>query len=261
MSEPYDPNQQPPAQPPVQPLPPSQPLPPAQAPTADTPSERYRPEPPSWHREPGQPPQPEQPQPYAGGAPGASGAPGYQAAPGMNPYGGGQVWPGSKAYVEQNFGRVAGFGARAGALIIDTLITLLGLVPFLIGIVLLIAAVPDTDIDGYAVEGTGNGGMAATGGILMGLGALLMIGLQLWNRVFRMGRTGQSIGKKVMGLKLVGDQSGQPIGALQAFLRELLGGLINQVFYLSYLWMLWDDNKQTLADKVVHSTVIEVPKS
>jgi len=255
MSEPFDPNQPPP--PPSQPQPPIQP--PSEPASAGAAPDRYRPEPPAWHREPGQPQQAEPTQPYAGGAPGA---PGYQAAPGMNPYGGGgQVWPGSKAYVEQNFGRVAGFGTRAGALIIDTLITLLGLVPFIIGIVLLIAAVPETDVDGYAVEGTANGGMAATGGILMGLGVLLMIGLQLWNRVFRMGRTGQSIGKKVMGLKLVGDQTGQPIGALQAFLRELLGGLINQVFYLSYLWMLWDDNKQTLADKVVHSTVIEVPKS
>ena len=65
----------------------------------------------------------------------------------------------------------------------------------------------------------------------------------------------------VLGLSLVNEQTGQPIGAMQSFLRELLSGLINQVFYLSYLWMLWDDNKQTLADKVVHSTVIEVPKS
>ena len=30
---------------------------------------------------------------------------------------------------------------------------------------------------------------------------------------------------------------------------------------LGYLWMLWDTDKQTLADKIVHSTVIDVPKS
>ncbi|KGN35741.1 hypothetical protein N798_00365 [Knoellia flava TL1] len=97
--------------------------------------------------------------------------------------------------------------------------------------------------------------------MLMGLGVLLMIGIQIWNRIFKMGRTGQSVGKKMLGLKLVNEQNGQPIGAMQSFLRELVGGLINQIVYLSYLWMLWDDNKQTLADKVVHSTVIEVPKS
>lgn len=219
--------------------------------------------------DPNQPPQEPPPphagqQPYAGPSP-AAGAPGpsaYQPAPSMNPYGGAtQAWPGSKAYVEQHFGPVAGFGSRAGALIIDTLLTLIGLIPFVIGAVLLVVAAPDTDEFGYAIDGSGNGGLAATGGILMFLGVVVMIGIQVWNRIFKMGRTGQSVGKKMLGLKLVNEQTGQPIGAMQSFLRELLGGLINQIVYLSYLWMLWDDNKQTLADKVVHSTVIQVPKS
>ncbi|WP_404385068.1 RDD family protein [Knoellia locipacati] len=247
MSQPFDPNQPSQDQPPQDPAQPPAP-------------ERYRPEPPTWVSEPGGSGQ----QPYAGQPP-AAGAPGpssYQPAPGMNPYGGGgQAWPGSKAYVEQHFGPVAGFGSRAGALIIDTLLTLIGLIPFIIGTVLLVVSAPETDELGYSVDGTANGGLAATGGILMFIGVLAMIGIQVWNRIFKMGRTGQSVGKKMLGLKLVNEQSGQPIGAMQSFLRELLGGLINQIFYLSYLWMLWDDNKQTLADKVVHSTVIEVPKS
>lgn len=180
----------------------------------------------------------------------------------MNPYGGGgQAFPGSKAYVEQHFGPVAGFGSRAGALVIDLLLSLIGIIPMIIGAVLLVMAVPETDEFGATIDGTANGGQAAAGGILVFLGIVLAFAIQVWNRIFKMGRTGQSVGKKALGLKLVNEQTGQPIGAMQAFLRELLGGLINQVFYLSYLWMLWDDNKQTLADKVVHSTVIEVPKS
>lgn len=215
--------------------------------------------------EPYDPNRPQQPTPpYAAGAPAPSGhqaAPAYQAAPGLNPYGGvAQAWPGSKAYVEQHFGPVAGFGSRAGALIIDTLLTLIGVIPMIVGAVLLVVAAPDSDPYGSTVEGTGDGGLAAIGGILIFVGLLLMIGIQIWNRIFKMGRTGQSVGKKMLGLKLVNDQNGQPIGAMQSFLRELIGGLINQIVYLSYLWMLWDDNKQTLADKVVHSTVIEVPK-
>ena len=249
MSEPHDPNR---------------PQEPTQPPAPSSSSGGYQPEPPSWYREPGASGQQPQ-QPYAGGAsaqPGHPAAPGYQPAPGMNPYGTvQQAWPGSKAYVEQHFGPVAGFGSRAGALIIDTLLTLIGLIPMILGAVLLVVAAPDSDPYGYSVEGTGDGGLAATGGILIFVGLLLMIGIQIWNRIFRMGRTGQSVGKKMLGLKLVNEQNGQPIGAMQSFLRELVGGLINQVVYLSYLWMLWDDNKQTLADKVVHSTVIEVPKS
>lgn len=214
--------------------------------------------------DPNQPPPPPpaqqqspQPNPYAGGAPSP-----YQAAPQVNPYGAaGQAFPGSKAYVEQYFGPVAGFGSRAGALVIDTLLTLVGLVPMVIGIVMFVLGAPETDEFGYSIDGTTNGGQLALGGLLVFLGILLMVGIQIWNRIFKMGRTGQSVGKKVMGLKLINEQTGQPIGALQAFLRELLSGVINQVFYISYLWMLWDDNKQTLHDKVVHSTVIEVPKS
>ena len=75
MSQPFDPNQPPPPPPP--------------------PAQQQSP----------------QPNPYAGGAP-----PPYQAAPQVNPYGAaGQAFPGSKAYVEQYFGPVAGFGSRAGA--------------------------------------------------------------------------------------------------------------------------------------------------
>lgn len=226
MSEPIDPNQPPP---PPLPQQPQQPVP-AQ--------------------------QPQQANPYAAAAP----AP-YQAAPQVNPYGGGQAFPGSRAYVEQQFGPIAGFGSRAGALIIDTLLSLIGFIPIIIGIIVMISGAPETDEYGYSVDGTANGGLLAIGGLLIGLGLLLMIGIQIWNRIFKMGRTGQSVGKKAMGIKLINEQTGQPIGALQAFLRELLSGIINQVFYISYLWMLWDDNKQTLHDKIVHSTVIQVPKS
>lgn len=227
MSEPFDPNQPPP---PAVPQPQPQPQPQAQS----TP----------------------QANPYAGREP----LP-YQAAPQVNPYGAGtQAYPGSLAYVEQHFGPVAGFGKRAGALIIDGLLSLIGLIPIIIGAVLLVIAAPDNDEYGYTVDGTGSAGLAISGGLLLFLGIVLMIAIQVWNRIFRMGRTGQSVGKKAMGIKLIHEQTGQPIGALQSFVRELVGGLINQVIYLSYLWMLWDDNKQTLADKVVHSTVIEVPK-
>ncbi len=102
----------------------------------------------------------------------------------------------------------------------------------------------------------GDGTMAAVGGILIALGVLISLGITLWNRVFRMGRTGQSVGKSAMSLKLIDDKNGQPIGAGMCFVREIVAGLANQIFYLSWLWMLWDTDKQTLADKAVHSTVV-----
>nr|WP_262500234.1 RDD family protein [Phycicoccus endophyticus] len=78
--------------------------------------------------------------------------------------------------------------------------------------------------------------------------------------MWRMGRTGQSLGKRHTGLRLIDERTGQPVGAGTCLGRELLSGLVNQVVWLSYLWMLWDDNRQTLADKAVGSTVVKLPR-
>ena len=197
-------------------------------------------------------PQPPAPNPYGGGY---GQAPAYAGGPAMH--------PGSLGYVQANFGQVATFGQRVLALLVDVLISMIGLIPMIIGIIMLVSAAPtELYVDEYGMtqsEG-GNGSVAVIGGLLIGLGALISLAISLWNRVFKMGRTGQSVGKKVIGLKLVDDKTGQPIGAGMCFLREVVSNVVNQVIYLSYLWMLWDDNKQTIADKAVHSTVVVVPK-
>jgi uncharacterized RDD family membrane protein YckC len=219
------------------------------------------------------PQQPGPPQPPAQAAPQWSAPqPPSQPTPPANPYGGyapayagpPPVYPGSVAYVEQHFGRVADFGQRVLASIVDALLSLVSLIPIFIAIPVVIASVPRRvggyDQYGYPVMGETDTGLLTLGIVLMVGGFLLGFAINLWNRVFRMGRTGQSVGKSVVGLRLVDAQTGRPIGAGQCFVRELMSLLINQVVYLSYLWMLWDENKQTLADKVVHSTVIVVPK-
>ncbi len=198
---------------------------------------------------------------------------GYPQPP-ANPYGGysqapvyaggGPGYPGSLAYVEQNFGKVANFGQRALAYLVDIAITLIGLVPVVIGIILIAIAVPsDISTDQFGnttTSGDSNPALAAIGGLLIALGVLIAVGITIWNRVFKMGRTGQSVGKKVIGLYLLDDKTGQPVGAGMTFLRELVNGLVNQVFYIGWLWMLWDADKQTLGDKAVHSSVVNVPK-
>ncbi len=198
----------------------------------------------------------------------------YGAAPPTNPYGGPvaapayaggpAMHPGSIGYVQQYFGPVASFGQRALALLIDTALSLIGLIPMIIGFIVLFTAVSrSSSVDEYGntTLSGGNGALAAVGGILIAVGVLVAIGIQVWNRVFRMGRRGQSVGKSVIGLRLIDDKTGQPIGAGMCFLREVVHGLVNQIFYLSYLWMLWDIDKQTVGDKAVHSTVVVVPKA
>jgi uncharacterized RDD family membrane protein YckC len=201
--------------------------------------------------------QPGYPQPPANPYGGYSQAPAYAA-------GGGPAFPGSLAYVEQNFGKVADFGQRALAYLIDWALTLIGLIPAILGIILIAVGVPsevNTDQFGNTTtSGDANVGLVVAGGLLIALGGLIAIGITIWNRVFKMGRTGQSVGKKVIGLYLLDDKTGQPVGAGMTFLREIVNSLVNQVIYIGWLWMLWDADKQTLGDKAVHSSVVVVPK-
>ena len=177
------------------------------------------------------------------------------------------AYPGSLAYVEQNFGKVADFGQRALAYLIDTALTLIGLVPVVIGVIVLAVGASNsvtTTTDDFGTTVSGNDfdpALAVVGGLLITLGALISIGITIWNRIFKMGRTGQSVGKKVIGLYLLDDKTGQPIGAGMCFLRELVQSLVNQIVYLGWLWMLWDADKQTLGDKSVHSSVVVLPKT
>ncbi|NYG07170.1 putative RDD family membrane protein YckC [Phycicoccus badiiscoriae] len=195
------------------------------------------------------PPQPSAPQPFA--AP-AYGAPIGYAVP--TAYGVGGPW-----------GPLAGWGTRVAAYLIDGLLQLIGMIPYVIGITLFVAAATktpsyDSTYPGAApVETGGDPALMAAGGLLCVLGLLLMLGIAIWNRAFKQGRTGQSIGKKAMGIMLLDENTGRPIGAGMAFVRDLAHTL-DGFFYLGYLWPLWDDKRQTFADKILSTVVVETPK-
>ncbi len=64
--------------------------------------------------------------------------------------------------------------------------------------------------------------------------------------VYFTGKTGQTLGKKAMGIKVVRLSDNLPIGYTSAFLRETVGKFISAfVIMLGYLWMVWDSKKQT----------------
>jgi uncharacterized RDD family membrane protein YckC len=85
---------------------------------------------------------------------------------------------------------------------------------------------------------------------------LLAVVIQGYNRWFLQGKTGQSWGKKALGLKLIDEASGQPIGAGKAFLRDLCH-LVDSICLIGYLFPLWDAKKQTIADKIVTTIVVK----
>ncbi|GAB3787490.1 RDD family protein [Nocardioides ungokensis] len=105
-----------------------------------------------------------------------------------------------------------------------------------------------------------SGGSNAASTTLVVIGALLALAVFVWNTCLRAGRTGYSIGKGVLGIKLVGDDSGTTIGPGRAFVRYLLHIVDVLPLYLGYLWPLWDPKRQTFSDKLMHTVVRNEPQ-
>ncbi len=154
----------------------------------------------------------------------------------------------------------AGFGARLGALLLDTIFSFVALIPTGVVAGILLATAPTqrySSTDAYGETTISEG--PAIGFILgaVAIVALTALLFSLWNQVLRQGRTGQTLGKKVSGIRVVGRQDGQPIGSGRALGRWLFAWLISgSICYLGYLWALWDPQKQTWHDKVVDTVVI-----
>jgi uncharacterized RDD family membrane protein YckC len=129
---------------------------------------------------------------------------------------------------------------RVGAYVIDALIVA---VPSWIGSGINIAMMTD--------------GKPSSGGTIISLiFSLVGLALLVYNRWVQGGRTGQSWGKKVLGIRLVGEQTGQPIGVAMAFVRDLCHIVDALICYVGFLFPLWDAKRQTLADKIVKTLVV-----
>lgn len=137
-------------------------------------------------------------------------------------------------------GQLAEWGSRAGAYIIDGLI---------IG-----APVAVLYILGMVLAAAGDAGVAI-GGLLIILGYLAAFAASLW-LIYQEGTTGQTIGKRQMNIRLVSAQTGQPIGFGMAFLRKICHAADSFACYVGFLWPLWDDRKQTFADKICNTLVV-----
>jgi uncharacterized RDD family membrane protein YckC len=74
--------------------------------------------------------------------------------------------------------------------------------------------------------------------------------------IYLEGKPGQTIGKKLMGIRIVDAKSGGRIGYGSAVVRYF-GRIISGLpLGLGYFWMIWDDNKQTWHDKFANSVVV-----
>jgi uncharacterized RDD family membrane protein YckC len=168
----------------------------------------------------GQPPYQGGQPPYQGGQPSYQGGPGpYQGGPG--PYQGGPQYGGIPA------SQYAPWIHRVGAALVDW-------------------------VPPWAIIFIG----ALTGSRpIYFLFLVVGIGVWIYNR-FVLGGRGQTWGKRVVGIRLISEETGQPVGTLNAFLRDICHIVDGAICDIGYLFPLWDAKRQTLADKIMRTVVI-----
>ena len=118
----------------------------------------------------------------------------------------------------------------------------------------LVDALPSWVLIGLGAALLGHGGAGAAIGFIFYLASL---GWVIYNRWYRAGTTGQSLGKSATNVRLISEQTGQPIGGGMAFVRDLCHFVDAVICYLGFLFPLWDDKRQTLADKIMSTVVVK----
>lgn len=103
-----------------------------------------------------------------------------------------------------------------------------------------------------------NVGLVITATIVQIMVYLAIAVWQVWNTCWRRGTTGQSLGQRVAKIATISEYTGRPLGGGTAFLRQIAHVVDALIFYVGYLWPLWDQKRQTLGDKMIHSVVVPV---
>ncbi len=89
------------------------------------------------------------------------------------------------------------------------------------------------------------------------IGVLATAAPWLYNRWYLQGRTGQSWGKRAMGLKLIAMSDKEPIGWWKAAIRDLAHYFLDILpLCIGFLLPIWDAQRQTLADQAMSTVVI-----
>jgi uncharacterized RDD family membrane protein YckC len=143
--------------------------------------------------------------------------------------------PQATPYSGSASGPRAGFFVRLGALLLDGVVIAIG--PIVVIVI----------------------GAAASSSALLVLGYLLLVvGGIAYEIYFHGGPTGQTLGKRAVGIRVIDFNTGGPIGYGRATIR-MIGRWISGIpCYLGYLWMLWDKEKQCWHDKMAHDVVVPV---
>ena len=142
--------------------------------------------------------------------------------------------------------RLASWGRRLAAILIDDLIIL---IPGAIGLGLFLAA-DSSNLTALAVVG------------IVLVFASITVGQAVYFTILNGNERGQTYGKRLLGIRVIDEAAGGPIGYGRSFGRWAVPAVVN--FFCGFfsiidgLWPLWDDRNQALHDKVAKSVVIRL---
>ncbi len=132
----------------------------------------------------------------------------------------------------------AGFGLRYGAWMFDFLITLIALMTFT-----------------FIVSAIGRRSVVDSNQDLLIVGGLTAL-LLILNFVVLAGLNGQSAGMRILGIQ-ISRTDGKRFTMKDAMLRHLVGYPLSMLlFFLGFLWMLWDPRQQAWHDKLAGTIVV-----
>lgn len=100
------------------------------------------------------------------------------------------------------------------------------------------------------------GAISNTLGALVGLLVYIALSLAWLYYGFLVGSRGYSPGMAIQGLKCVSAETGQVIGGGMGVVRTILHIIDSLICYIGWLFPLWDDQRQTIADKIVKTHVL-----
>ena len=104
------------------------------------------------------------------------------------------------------------------------------------------------------------GVISTTLGLLVGILIYLVAIAGSFYFYYMNGATGQTPGKKILGIKVVSEETGQVIGGGLGIVRGL-AHFLDGFFFIGYLFPLWDPKRQTFADKIMKTVVLSgLPK-
>ena len=151
------------------------------------------------------------------------------------------------------------FFPRFGGWLLDGILYGLVMGAFLIPGILMIGAAFDGCVsigdDVICPDGKPDAALIVAGALIALVGVVIVAIIYLR----ALGRTGQTWGRKIVGVKVIDAATGEPIGVWRALGRQLFEGTISSwLFYLGFWWMLWDPQNQTWHDKAVNSVVVKL---